>query len=332
MAILILLPVVVSRTISKIIYTGWLLVAVLTTSVFISKYTPVFRILFCLTPLWLNAALVHAQEHRFTISAGGTANRSDFNWSIAGNMQGQSPNILSELQFNKVTSLGVYIEGSYRPLKWLELNGSWQKNGTISGDGVDTDYEGDNRTHPIYNQTFTSNRGWLESFTAGAQVYFLSRERYRLKAGLFYTSSTQNYYLLNPDLEELRSTYTAKWHGPKLSIGADYNCNKKWTITAAFAYYLVKYKAAANWNLIPQLMHPVSFRQTADGNMVDGQLGLSYALNASWSLSLTGLIGRAETDKGLDVTYMRNNNQISTQFNGAHNNYYGLRIGAGFRF
>ncbi|HEY1165608.1 MAG TPA: hypothetical protein VGE90_10585 [Chitinophaga sp.] len=291
-----------------------------------------FRLLFCLSALLLSAALVHAQQHRFTISAGGAVNSSDFNWSIAGNMQGQSPNVLSALQFNKVTSVGIYIEGSYRPFKWLELNGSYQKNGTISGDGVDTDYEGDNRTHPTYNETFTSDRGWLETFTAGAQACFLSRERYRLKAGLFYTSSTQNYYLLNADLEDLRSTYTAKWYGPKLSIGADYNCNKKWTLSAAFAYYLVKYKATANWNLIAALMHPVSFRQTANGNMVDGQLGLRYALNSFCSLSLTGLIGRAETSKGLDVTYTRTNNQISTQFNGAHNNYYGLRIGAGISF
>jgi len=292
----------------------------------------VFRLLFCLTTLLLNVALVHAQEHRFTISAGGAANISDFNWSIAGNMQGQSPNVLSELQFKKVSSLGIYIEGSYRLLKWLELNGSWQKNGAIGGDGVDTDYEGDNRTHPTYNETFTSNRGWLETFAAGAQACFLSRERYRMKAGLFYTSSTQNYYLLNSGLEDLRSTYTAKWYGPKLAIGADYNCNKKWMLSAAFAYYLVKYKASANWNLIEALMHPVSFRQTANGNMMDGQLGLSYALNSFCSLTLTGLIGRGETDQGLDVTYMRTNHQISTRFNGAHYNYYGLRIGAGIRF
>lgn len=323
----------VSRTISNIIHLGWLLVYALATSLFsFSKYTPVFRLLFCFTTLLLNTALVYAQEHRFTISAGGAANISDFNWSIAGNMQGESPNVLSELHFNKVSSLGIYVEGSYRPFKWLELTGSYQKNGTISGDGVDTDYDSDNRTHPTYNETFTSDKGWLETFTAGAQAWFLSRERYRLRAGLFYTSSTQNYYLLNPDLEDLRSTYKAKWYGPKLLIGADYNCNKKWTLSGALAYYLVKYRAEADWNLIPVLMHPVSFRQKANGSMYEGQLGLSYALNSCCMLSLTGLIGKAETDKGLDITYLRNNNQISTQFNGAHNNYYGLRIGAGIRF
>lgn len=291
-----------------------------------------FRLLFCFSALLLNAALVHAQDHRFTISAGGAATVSDFNWSIAGNIQGQSPNVLSELHFNKVTSLGVYAEASYRPLKWLELNGSYQKNGTISGDGIDTDYDGDNRTHPTYNETFTSDRGWLETFTAGAQAWFFSRERYRLKAGLFYTSSTQSYYLLNPNLEDLKSTYKAKWYGPKLSIGADYNCAKKWTLNGGLAYCLVKYKAEADWNLIPVLMHPVSFRQKANGSMYEGQLGLGYALSSFCTLLVTGLIGKAETDSGLDITYLRNNNQISTQFNGAQNSYYGLKVGATVSF
>jgi hypothetical protein len=276
--------------------------------------------------------LPYAQAPRFQLSTGASININNFQWSIAGNVQGQSPDILSELKFQTITSAGVFLNGLYRPIKNVTIQASYQKNGTVSGSVIDIDYDGDNRTGIVYKERFSSSKGYLETISTGATYNIVVKEKYKLKAGIDYTSTTQNYYLHRPAIEKLQTTYRSTWNGPGLSAGGDYYINKSFSAHAFLVYYFITYKAEANWNLRREFEHPVSFVQNAKGNMMAGKLDVVFRLNSVVSLMVNGTIGRSTTQKGFDIAYLTNDTQPVTRFNGACRNNGEARIGMAVNF
>jgi len=108
--------------------------------------------------------LLHSNLHSQTkekgllLEAGATYNISNFEWSIAGNLEGEAPNILSELKFDKITSFGYYLKGNYTPVTYLKFFAFFQQNKVVNGSGSDIDYKDDNRTNPTFEQEFISNK------------------------------------------------------------------------------------------------------------------------------------------------------------------------------
>ena len=290
------------------------------------------QIFFLLILLFFNINFTIAQNSQLSFSTGASVNVNDFQWSIAGNTQGQSPNILSELIFKKVTSLGIYLEGTYRPFKFFEINSFYQKNGVISGNGFDADYNGDNRTNPTYNEPFLSNKGELEIFRLGVNLFFVHKGNFHLGTGVFYASTIQNLYILNSDFENLKSTYKVKCRGPRFSLNGNYEINKKLSIRGSLSYCFIKYNAEANWNLIDEFMHPLSFDQHSKGRNTDGEIGFSYKINSLFALTINGVIANAKSFKGIDKSYLKTNTQILTQFNGSNSTFYAFRIGTNIVF
>lgn len=290
------------------------------------------RLVFLLIILFCNINFTIAQNNRLSFSTGASVNINNFQWSIAGNIHGQSPNILSELIFKKVTSLGIYLDGTFRPLNFLEITGFYQENSVISGNGFDADYNGDNRTNASYNEPFSSNKGKLEIFRFGTNLLFVHNENFYLSTGVFYASTIQNLYILNSNLENLNSTYRAKWGGAKLSLNTNYKINKKLCMGGSLAYCFNKYTAEGNWNLIDEFMHPLSFDQHSKGRSMDGEIGFSYKLNYFFKVIINGTIGNAKSFKGIDKSYLKNNTQILTQFNGSNSTFYAFRIGTNIAF
>lgn len=310
---------------------------------FISKYSYVLtflkllgstvkRMIFLFIILLCNVKFANGQNDRFSFSTGGAINVNDFNWSIAGNLQGKSPNILSELVFQNITSLGFYLEGTYNPLRYLQLNALYQRNGVARGQGTDTDYGGDNRTNPTFHQPFSSDKGHLEIFKAGVKYNFLHRDKFILGAGTSYKSTVQNFVILSLDLTDLKSTYRARWQGMDVSIAGTYQMNQALSVGADISYSVIRYRAEANWNLIDIFMQPLSFAQTSKGQGMDFGLRSRYTANNFLSFSLDGMLGNTRAFKGTDISYLKNGTQISTQFNGSKNDFYGVRLGAIIHF
>lgn len=290
------------------------------------------RVILFFIVFYFNIKLTNGQGCRISLSSGVSINTTNFKWSIAGNIQGQSPNVLSELIFTRVTSIGGYVDVVYRTLKNLEINIFYKKNGVIRGTGTDTDYGTDNRTNTIYDESFVSNKGHLEVFKTGGSIYFIHTNKFNLKTGFFYNSIMQSFYILKPDFADLNSTYTAYWKGAKLSMGGSCRLDKKFSAMATLSYGLIKYKAEANWDLIDIFMHPLSFEQNSGGRSIDADVSLKYVLNSSISLVINGTIGNTRTYKGIDKSYLQNNTRILTQFNGSNNNFYEARFGAFMHF
>lgn len=274
----------------------------------------------------------YGQTHRFSISGGGAVNINNFNWSIAGNLEGKSPNVLSELIFEDITSMGYFLNCSVKIIQNLELTAFYQKNSVMAGKGTDTDFAYDDHTNPTFHQPFSSDRGCIEILSAGAKSIFLRPNKFTLGLGIAYKNYRQNFVILNPELPELQSIYKARWQGPDFSLQGNYLINSSLSVGADISYSLIHYHAEANWNLIEILMQPLSFMQTSNGRGIDLSLNLKYSANDFLSFSLDGTLGNTKTFKGIDTSFLKNGTQISTQLNGTNNTLYGFRLGTIIHF
>lgn len=271
---------------------------------------------------------IQGQESKLVFSAGSSLDMNKLQWSIAGNPQGQNPNILSELIFKSVTSVGYYIDGTYKLFKPLDINLFFKNSFTVSGSGTDTDYGKDNRTDPTYNLSFTSNKGNIKQFRAGSVYHVYQKENIDLAIGAGYESTTQLYYITKADVPALNSTYETKWKGLRIKAAARYNILPRLNAYAYMSYIFNKYEGRGNWNTIEAFQHPLSFLQHANGNGLDATLGCQYKLNSLLSIDFSGNVGRLKTFKGTDNAYLSDGTTDLTQFNGAKNNYLNFRLGA----
>lgn len=273
------------------------------------------------------SGLAKAQENKFTGTVGMTYNVVDFNWSIAGDLNGQSPNILSELNFKNIKSIGYFVKGTYQLFKGIKITGYYETNEVVGGHGTDIDYKEDNRTNPNYEFLFSSNKGELNNFKGGFKTTLKQWELVNLSTGLSYRSTTQNFHLLSEEAKDLKSTYKAGMKGVEISLEAELKLGKRLYSTFAFDGAYIRYNAIADWNLQGIFMHPVSFSQHANGISRDYKFELVYDMNTTISITLGGVYSKTNIFKGVDKSFLVTNTQVSTQFNGAKYNRYSPWIG-----
>ncbi len=83
-------------------------------------------------------------ETDFTLSAG--YRKDDLDWSIAGDINGNNPNVLSELTWDDVESYQLQFQGSVVWPNIIAFRGYGNYGLIFDGDNQDSDYLGDNRT------------------------------------------------------------------------------------------------------------------------------------------------------------------------------------------
>jgi hypothetical protein len=271
--------------------------------------------------------MLHAQHRRLRIMTGTAFSQHDFSWSIAGNMQGTSPNVLSELKHANIRALGAYVKTSYALLKLLEIEGEYQRYSVLAGRVTDRDFYGDNRTVMVYDESFDSNKGYLEVKQMAVFVKPLSNEGYLLKIGPMYIDRSQKYYMRSPQIAQLNTTYHSRWKGLGFAAGGEGKLSPVLKYDALAYYCFVTYSAVADWNMKKEFEHPVSFIQQAKGFVLQAELTLRYKLTRSCWLTLQGIVGRSKTRRGEDIAYFSNGTQGATQLNAAQRNDVGIKLG-----
>lgn len=285
------------------------------------------RIFILLAALLFPFALtVHAQSSRLQLEGGGTVDRSQLDWSIAGNLEGHSPNILSELQFRRITLAGAYLKAQYTPWKHFTITGSYQQAQVFSGNGTDTDYEEDDRSQPTFNETFNSNKGTLSDMHFGIGSLIRLNNRISVMPTLAYFRTRETFYLLSDEQQALNSTYQVKMRGADIAVAGTIHWPQLYA-TLAMGYQLVKYSAVADWNLITIFQHPVSFEQSANGHGLHLEMLIGKKITERVSCVLQGNWRRVMIRKGVDTAYLVSGEEVLTQFNGAKGSWYGLRLG-----
>ncbi|MGB3066424.1 hypothetical protein ACR78Z_18665 [Sphingobacterium thalpophilum] len=282
---------------------------------------------------WLIITLIfslnysYAQDKDFQISVGSQLYISKLDWSIAGTIDGTDPNVLSELKYSNVLTLGPELEFVYRVHKKISVFLDYQRGLTISGKANDRDFSGDNRTNMTYDETFLSNKGYQSSIKLGGRYTFLNFNRISFNTGAHINQNKHRFYLLKDEIPDLNTTYDTRWKVLSLNIGADYIMNKETSISSEVAYSFIKYGSKANWNLIKDFQHPLSFEQWANGNGWSIKIQVERKIADRFNLYIGMLSGKQSSSDGVDIAYYKYGNSKTTRFNGS--SYYTTGVSFG---
>jgi len=270
-----------------------------------------------------------------TLDLHGDYSKEDFRWSIAGNSNGQNPNILSEVKWKNLK--GYSAGGAIRINVWSQfvLLGNYHKTFIRSGIATDTDYAGDNRTNISYHAELNSNEGSAHRYMASLGYMFTLNKHLSILPLAGYTFSRQSLFLKgfgnneDKDYALLNSTYQTRWEGLVLGVATNYSFNSKLYLETKIDYKQLTYKAVANWNLIDAFAHPISFKHSGNGFEVDFNAKFGIKLSSQISTFIMGNYFYAETGRGKDQLFLADGQEQLSQFNGAARK--GLTAGVGLR-
>ena len=275
--------------------------------------------------------MLHAQslQKKLQLDLSTGYQREDLKWSIAGNLDGQNPNIYSELQWKKVggQSIGAALQWNF----WnkLMLMGAYQHVSIQSGTVRDNDYTGDNRTNPAYDQLFDADKGFTRDLAIGLGYKLIDNETFSLTPYAGYSASKQSLHLLDRSGQyaDLNSTYDTDWKGAFVKAIAGLKLSKKLTATATIAYHQADYNSKADWNLIPSFQHPVSYRHTAKGYGIAADASVAYNITKNIAVNLGGGYFTWQTGEGIDELFLASGGSDKTQLNDVNRKGYKLSVG-----
>ncbi|MFD0793634.1 hypothetical protein ACFQZX_08390 [Mucilaginibacter litoreus] len=270
--------------------------------------------------------LVYAQtdSSRLQITASGGYEQLNLKWSIAGNINGEKPNILSELRWKNVA--GSVINGSLNWRLWKRVYAiaGYSRVFIKAGTVTDDDYNGDNRTNQIYHDLFNGNLGFARHWLAGAGYCLVNKGPLTLCPYIGYSENTQSLHILDRtgNSPDLNSTYETRWKGPFIKVLATYALYDKIQFNGIINYQQSVYSAKANWNFIQTFQHPVSYRHTANGYWLTAGLSCSYIFNHQLSFMIGAEQYYAKTGNGTDELFLITGPSQKTQLNNVSLNGY----------
>ena len=249
-------------------------------------------------------------------------------WSIAGNSAGRKPNVYSELKWRRVgggTADAALRYGLGR--RWVII-GEGSRLFTSTGRVSDRDYSQDNRNGVVYSGDFSGSGGYGYSVGAGAGYRLWPGSRFELVPAVGYGVSGHHLAITDPGglYDFLNSYYQTCWYGPFVRALALWRSGR-WRVSGMVTYHQVSYRAKADWNLIADFDHPVSFRHRADGFGFEGEFRAGYRVCRGLDVfaAMSGNVW--ETGAGIDELYRSNGMTQQTQLNEVIMTRFGLHAG-----
>lgn len=286
------------------------------------------------------------------IEAGYGYRQDSFDWNIAGDIQGNNPDVLSELEWKDLRIHEVYLELRANLKNSFVLKGSLNYGVIFSGDNRDSDYSADNREMEFSRSINDADDGHTLDGQLGAGYRFrlisdaiavipLAGYSYHRQ----YLTMTDGYQVITwlggPPLgsfDDLDSSYDARWQGPWVGIEMTLDA-ERFTKTlppisfyAAWEYHWADYTAEADWNLREDFKHPKSFEHEADGTGTVASLGVCVRLGDRWSLTLEYETEEWSTERGVDRVFLDNDTIIETRLNEVNWNSEVIHFGCSVRF
>lgn len=311
-----------------------------------------FYVEFFLVSLFLvfNSVSVFAiGESRLDFSTGYAT--AEFDWSIAGNLNGTSPNVLSELTWDKLNIWYYAFDGEYQfDNGWL-LKGRYQGGEVVSGDNQDSDYLGNNRTLEFSrsnNETggyttdinlalgyrtllFNDSHNLLIS-VAPYVGYFYNQQHLEVTNG-YQSVSAFGFPVPVGPIAGLDSYFETRWRGPFVGFELAI-LGKKNTLAASFEYHKADYYGYGNWNLRSDFEQPKSFEHSADGRGIKAKLTFTRKINIfhnnPFELSLETGVEKWRTKSGIDQTNLADGRRLKTRLN--ETSWQSAFVGLGLRY
>jgi outer membrane protease len=248
----------------------------------------------------------------------------NLSWSIAGNLNGQNPNIYSELIWKNLRGPLTQFNFKYRWKSFIIVSDLTYAL-ILAGSATDSDYEEDNRTARIFFAELNSDKGKLYSINPAVGYRFdLGKKMYVIPVAGFGING-QKLYLM--DDQDLNSSYKTTWQGPFAGLKSNVNISNKINIQIGLTYHQVNYKAQGDWNLVESFMHPVSFKHTAKGYGVETDLNIGYAITSSLKIYISSEYHSWSTGAGIDELFFADGNKAKTRLNDVTRQGYSTGLG-----
>jgi len=285
-------------------------------------------------------------ETEFVFSAG--YRRDDLDWNIAGDINGNNPNILSELTWEDLESYHLKIQNKTVIPNIFYLRASVSYGWIYDGQVQDSDYLGDDRTFEFSRSNNSADDGdvWDASAGIGYPFRIGGNEIFTITPLVGYSHHEQNLTLTDgyqtiPALGAfpgLDSKYETQWKGPWIGLDLHFKAKEIETWSQRFeTYFSIEYHwadfdAEADWNLRSDFEHPKSFEHTADGNGWVLGVGFNYVFNPHLLLNFNYDYQNWSTDNGTDKVFFSNGTVAKTRLNDVNWTSNAVTLGIILRF
>lgn len=283
---------------------------------------------FCVIGLLVCGLFGFAQD-KLSILGAIDAGRENLTWSIAGNLHGGNPNILSELEWSHVMGIGFHSNINFQFVDRLAVFIAGGGRSIVSGKVIDADYENDNRTGRVFFAQENAGKGQVRNGEAGLLYRVISRNPLNLSVGGGYGLLNQQLYLINK-AKGLNSSYSNDWYGPLIKAKLCISFNVRWKVALHTTYHQVVYRATGDWNLMDAFQHPVSFSHRAKGFGLEHELSAVFKLATNFSISTIASYWYGTTGTGIDTLYKKDQTTVKTRLNDVTSNVVAIRTGVVF--
>lgn len=274
--------------------------------------------------------------------------QDNLNWTIAGDINGSNPNILSELTWTDLDIFQMEIGLEAKFWRNFKLGGTLAYGFIFGGQNQDSDYLGDNRTLEFSRSNNSADGGNTRDISVAFGYEFLFGSGAFGFTPLFgYSNHVQNLNITDgvqtiPPLGPfpgLDSSYDAEWAGPWAGLDLTFRILTKGQKAPDHEFKLgseyhfnADYSAEADWNLRTDFQHPISFEHEADGSglILEGSYKIIWL--GGWSLDFNGKYQEWQTDPGIDTVFFSDGTVAVTRLNEVNWDSYSLMIGFTFRW
>ena len=274
---------------------------------------------------------------------------SELVWDIASSASATTtPNVLSELSFRDIRSLGYVINLGYmnrfdNNIAFV-LEAEYADSRIQSGRTQDSDYASDNRTDE-FSRSFSdieSDSINYFSLATGIKTRWLNTKGHYLSFLIGYKKHNVDITMTNgvveiPEADEgslipgLNSTYNSEFRSIFAGLSTEHVFS--WgTVGFRYDLYYTYLKAEADWNLRTDFAHPVSFEQVGDGKGYAATLGYTYNHNRNWDYSIDYVVTKYHIQDGYDQTYFSDTTSFIVKLNNSEYKQEAIRIGVSYNF
>lgn len=274
---------------------------------------------------------------------------SELVWDIASSASATTtPNVLSELSFRDIRSLGYVINLGYmnrfdNNIAFV-LEAEYADSRIQSGRAQDSDYASDNRTDE-FSRSFSdieSDSINYFSLATGIKTRWLNTKGHYLSFLIGYKKHNVDITMTNGVVEipeadagslipGLNSTYNSEFRSIFAGLSTEHVFS--WgTIGFRYDLYYTDLKAEADWNLRTDFAHPVSFEQVGDGKGYAATLGYTYNHNRNWDYSIDYVVTKYHIQDGYDQTYFSDTTSFIVKLNNSEYKQEAIRIGVSYNF
>ncbi|MFY0605911.1 MAG: hypothetical protein JXR10_04295 [Cyclobacteriaceae bacterium] len=254
---------------------------------------------------------------------------ADFAWNIAGNINGQNPNILSELIWQDLMGWS-YNAGTTLQYGNTGLEIVHARTSIIQGEATDTDYNEDDRQEVFFSAQLNGRESYSSKLSAQFFYVFSLDNDLEIIPAIGLTRIDELFRLTDNRDRTLNSTYAPKWTGVNFKIKAHIPVSNAIRLVPVFEYMQLNYLAVANWNKIELFKHPVSFEHVAKGYGIETGMMISWKVCSQISLQLRYDYRYLTTGKGTETLYLANDTTIKTLVNDVSGNSGQLLFGLTF--